>query len=106
MMEREQDIAMNREPWMAVCLSVLWPGIGQIYAGYTGRGIAFAVAELLLGVVGLWRAAARSGSLLLAAVVFLAAGAYLVNFKGTWPLGLLVGALAALALVSLTLDSR
>jgi hypothetical protein len=32
-MEREQDIAINKEPWLAVFLSYIIPGIGHMYFG-------------------------------------------------------------------------
>lgn len=73
-MTAERDFQMNKEPWMAVCLSVLWPGVGQMYADRMFRGIVFAVAELVLGVVGLWQAVAKSGGLLLAVILLVAAG--------------------------------
>lgn len=38
----------HKEPWLAVVLSLLWPGVGHIYAGAVGSGIAI----LLLGGLG------------------------------------------------------
>lgn len=38
----------GKEPWLAVNLSMFFPGIGQIYAGKVLRGVFFIVAQILL----------------------------------------------------------
>ena len=46
----------NNEPWFAVCLSWIFPGTGQIYAGKVTRGILFlllAIACYIIFVVSL-----------------------------------------------------
>jgi signal peptidase I len=40
--------AQEKEPWLAVNLSTLWPGLGQIYAGYKGWGRFLAFIQFLL----------------------------------------------------------
>ena len=45
-------IAQNREPWLAVLWSRIWPGLGQIYAGARLRGLAIALGFLGLAIAG------------------------------------------------------
>ncbi|MEL7225739.1 MAG: hypothetical protein AAGL17_12995 [Cyanobacteria bacterium J06576_12] len=41
-----------KEPWLAVLLSTIFPGIGQIYAGRRLRGaLVFGLAIFLLGAI-------------------------------------------------------
>jgi signal peptidase I len=44
----------GKEPWLAVNLSMLFPGIGQIYAGNVGRGIGLIISYILLIGIGGW----------------------------------------------------
>ncbi len=47
-------VHLNREPWFAVNLSWLLPGIGQIYAGKYLKGLTILLSYYLLIVMGLW----------------------------------------------------
>lgn len=38
----------GKEPWLAVNLSMFWPGIGQIYSGQVLRGWIFIISQILL----------------------------------------------------------
>ncbi|MFC1808382.1 signal peptidase I [Candidatus Omnitrophota bacterium] len=42
-----------KEPWIAVMLNLIFPGIGQLYAGRKARGLAIIGIVLLLEIVGL-----------------------------------------------------
>lgn len=44
----------GKEPWLAVNLSMLWPGIGQIYSGNVLRGSIILIIQILLSCVGVW----------------------------------------------------
>ncbi|MBE9140447.1 signal peptidase I [Nodosilinea sp. LEGE 07088] len=48
------DEASNKEPWLAVNLSQLLPGIGQIYAGKQLKGCFMLFSYFLLIIVGGW----------------------------------------------------
>jgi signal peptidase I len=52
----EQDFLESKikEPWFAVNLSWLLPGIGQIYAGKYRRGLAILLGYFLFITIGLW----------------------------------------------------
>jgi signal peptidase I len=52
--EQDLDVHPNREPWFAVNLSWLLPGIGQIYAGKYCRGLAILLSYYLLIAIGFW----------------------------------------------------
>ena len=40
---------MKRRPWLAALLSVLFPGLGQIYAGRRGLGGALMLGFIVIG---------------------------------------------------------
>jgi signal peptidase I len=67
-----QPSATGKEPWLAVILSTIFPGIGQLYSGQTGRGTALSVIGL--GTLGLggWLALSSGGSVLLALQLLIA----------------------------------
>jgi signal peptidase I len=44
----------NKEPWLAVNLSGILPGLGQIYAGKSVKGYLILLSYVLLIVVGFW----------------------------------------------------
>lgn len=52
----------GKEPWLAVILSTLFPGIGQIYAGKTLRGLIFILVGLSLIAIGGWLILSPTGS--------------------------------------------
>ncbi|MBW4647717.1 MAG: signal peptidase I [Kastovskya adunca ATA6-11-RM4] len=50
------------EPWLAVNLSMFFPGIGQLYAGKTLKGIAFAASQLALIAIAIWSIFSPTGN--------------------------------------------
>jgi signal peptidase I len=44
----------GKEPWLAVNLSMFFPGIGQIYSGNVRRGIVLIISYILLIGIGGW----------------------------------------------------
>ncbi len=40
---------MKKSPWLACLLSVLFPGLGQVYIGKRGLGTALMVAFIIIG---------------------------------------------------------
>lgn len=40
---------MNKNPWLAGLLSILFPGLGQVYAGKQALGGAFMLAFIIIG---------------------------------------------------------
>ena len=44
----------NKEPWLAVNLSKIFPGIGQIYAGYQTKGYLFILVTISLSLLSIW----------------------------------------------------
>jgi anionic cell wall polymer biosynthesis LytR-Cps2A-Psr (LCP) family protein/TM2 domain-containing membrane protein YozV len=44
----------NKSPSLAALLSFIFPGLGQIYAGQTRKGVIWAIPMLLVIVFGLW----------------------------------------------------
>lgn len=55
----------GKEPWLAVNLSMFFPGIGQIYAGNLTRGCIFIIGLILLFFFGLWLVISSQGNLLI-----------------------------------------
>lgn len=52
--EKGLHVHPNREPWFAVNLSWLLPGIGQIYAGKYRKGLTILLSYYLLMAIGFW----------------------------------------------------
>ena len=67
----QADVAKPKEPWLAVCLSSILPGLGQIYARCVAKGCLFAAFQ----IAGTWFAIrmhwGRDGDLVLAMAGFL-----------------------------------
>ncbi|MFO8013778.1 MAG: signal peptidase I [Phycisphaerae bacterium] len=55
-----------KEPWLAVCLSWLVPGVGQCYAGGRATGLLFLVGWFGLQTVALWQVVSAHGRLVTA----------------------------------------
>jgi signal peptidase I len=58
-----QKSVTGKEPWLAVILSTLFPGVGQIYAGKTLRGLLLIVIALILIGLGGWFTISSIGSI-------------------------------------------
>ena len=68
------------EPWLAVNLSMFFPGIGQLYAGERLRGVAFVCTGLVLIAIASWSIFSPSGNTVTGlCCVFLIAIIYLFN---------------------------
>ncbi|MGD1951717.1 MAG: signal peptidase I [Leptolyngbyaceae cyanobacterium] len=63
-----------KEPWLAVNLSILLPGLGQLYAGQRLRSFLWLVSFLLLAIVGVYWVFAPAQPLRLGIVLLLLAG--------------------------------
>lgn len=48
MQSREPEVRRHRSPFVAAFLSFVFPGLGQAYAGFAGRGLGFAAPIVLL----------------------------------------------------------
>ena len=44
----------RRRPWLAVLLTLLWPGLGQLYCGKALRALVYNVVSLILLMLGVW----------------------------------------------------
>lgn len=53
----------GKEPWLAVNLSMLFPGLGQIYSGRFIRGILIVFTQISFVCLGMWLAISSQGSL-------------------------------------------
>ena len=42
---------MKRNPWLVVLLSILFPGLGQVYVGKRALGAAFMLAFIIIGTL-------------------------------------------------------
>ena len=69
---------VSKEPWLAVNLSMVFPGIGQLYAGEQFRGLGFIGGELILSAIAVWSIFSPTGNtviglifLLLVAVIYI-----------------------------------
>ncbi len=62
----------GKEPWLAVNLSMFWPGIGQIYSGNALRGWIFIISQILLSCLGGWLILSSTGDILIGLLLLLA----------------------------------
>lgn len=69
---------VSKEPWLAVNLSMFFPGIGQLYAGEQFRGFVFIGGELILNAIAVWSIFSPTGNtvtglifLLLVSVIYI-----------------------------------
>ncbi|HEY9833817.1 MAG TPA: signal peptidase I [Stenomitos sp.] len=62
----------GKEPWLAVNLSMFWPGIGQIYSGKIIRGCIFIASQIVLSGLGGWLIFSPTGNILIGFSCFLA----------------------------------
>jgi len=59
------DRLSPKNPWFAANLSLLWPGLGQIYAGQPWLGAGLAVVEGLVLLLAIWSILGAQGNTLL-----------------------------------------
>ena len=52
--DRKGVTVTAKEPWLAVNLSMLFPGLGQIYAGKKFRGLFLLVIQVILIGIAIW----------------------------------------------------
>lgn len=52
--EESSSALSGKEPWLAVNLSMFFPGIGQIYAGDVRKGLILIIGQILLVGLGGW----------------------------------------------------
>lgn len=70
----------SKEPWLAVNLSLLFPGTGQIYAGKVLKGIVILFGEIILFVQAVWSIFSPFGNTVNGLMFFLPiTGIYLFN---------------------------
>lgn len=74
-MKSQQSIT-DKEPWLAVSLSTVFPGFGQIYAGKTSRGLLFIFITLILFGFNKWLILSPTGNVKLGTLLEL--GDYLL----------------------------
>ncbi len=77
---RSRPAKVEKDPWLAVNLSALFPGFGQIYAGKIFRGLAIIVIEALLITMAVTAFFSPEGNTLTSlGLVLPILGIYLVN---------------------------
>jgi len=58
------DRPVDRHPWLAVNLSMIMPGLGQLYAGRWGQGLLFALGQVSLVTIVAWSFFSANGNTL------------------------------------------
>ena len=62
----------NKEPWLAVNLSKIFPGLGQIYSGKKLKGYLIVFFYLVLSVFGFWQILSIEGNIFIGVCILLA----------------------------------
>lgn len=57
-----QSTRLSPEPWLAVNLSMFFPGVGQLYAGERARGLGFVLTQLVLIAIAFWSIFSPTGN--------------------------------------------
>lgn len=71
---------IRKDPWLAVNLSMFFPGIGQFYARQWVKGLLFLLVQVGLLAITLWSIFSAEGNPAIGLLYFcLAVGVYLVN---------------------------
>lgn len=65
------DPRLAKEPWLAVNLSFIMPGVGQFYARAWGTGVLFLAVFNLVSAVAVWQLLSARGSLLVGVLMVL-----------------------------------
>ena len=71
-------------PWLAALLSLLRPGLGHVYVGRIGLGVAIWLGLLILGIAVLWIATRRPGRFTIFLLVTLAVCAPIAVATHAW----------------------
>ncbi len=58
-----------KKSWLAVNLSILWPGLGQVYANAVLKGVLLAVGQIVAIAIALWSIFDAEGNTLLGLVL-------------------------------------
>lgn len=66
-------ILMTKDPWLAANLSMFFPGIGQLYAGKSVKGLILLITQVLFLIIGVWSIFAADGHTLLGLILLLLA---------------------------------
>lgn len=59
---KSQPLQLPREPWLAVNLSMFFPGIGQLYAGELWKGLGFIGSTAVLIAIAAWSIFSPTGN--------------------------------------------
>lgn len=62
MIAEGQTDKVSPEPWLAVNLSMFFPGAGQLYVGETVRGLGFLCSQLVLIAIAVWSIFSPNGN--------------------------------------------
>jgi signal peptidase I len=81
MTANDNRINISKEPWLAVAVSALWGGTGQIYSGRMRRGCFLICVEVMLLLLAWWFALSPTGNVGMAFGLFL-----LLPIVRTWNL--------------------
>ena len=70
----------NKDPWLAVNLSMIFPGIGQFYAGNYLQGFLFLNSQILILILVVWNIFAAQGNTLTGLIfLIISIVLYLIN---------------------------
>lgn len=71
---------INKQPWLAVNLSLFFPGLGQIYAGKYIRGLSLVIVQAASMAIAFWSIYSSQGNTVTALLfIFLLIVVYLAN---------------------------
>ena len=61
-----------KHPWLAVNLSMIWPGLGQLYSGAWFQGCLFSLGQVGLIITALWALLAAAGNTVAGIILLIA----------------------------------
>ncbi|HEY9700967.1 MAG TPA: signal peptidase I, partial [Allocoleopsis sp.] len=73
-----------KTPWLAVNLSMLFPGLGQIYAGEKFKGLTLIFLEIILILIAFWSLLSANGNTIIGwSLLLLSVLVYMLNLFDT-----------------------
>jgi signal peptidase I len=63
---------LDKEPWLAVNLSAVFPGLGQLYSGDKSKGYIILLVSIALKIIAFWLICSSTGDIVIGVLILVA----------------------------------